>query len=150
MCRLELSGYMTDLLLRDTDCMAMASALEVRVPFVDKYVVRHALNINGDWKLRRGIPKPLLLDSLRGAIPDYVWNRRKMGFVFPFERWMRSALRKDVEEVLSSADMSNRVGLDPLATRAVWTQFLEGRVRWSKPWSLFVLLKWCERHNMAV
>src|SRR5690349_9614160 len=33
--RLELRGYMTNTLLRDTDAMSLAHSLEVRVPFVD-------------------------------------------------------------------------------------------------------------------
>ncbi|MGH7928436.1 MAG: asparagine synthetase B family protein, partial [Candidatus Binatia bacterium] len=39
--RYELGGYMANTLLRDTDQMSMAHALEVRVPFVDREIVNY-------------------------------------------------------------------------------------------------------------
>ena len=50
--RLELKGYMTNTLLRDTDAMSMAHSLEVRVPFVDTKLVDYVLSLPGEWKLR--------------------------------------------------------------------------------------------------
>jgi asparagine synthase (glutamine-hydrolysing) len=148
--RLEMSGYMTGLLLRDTDSMSMASSLEVRVPFVDKMVVRHALRLPGSWKVASSKPKVFLLESMRGAIPAYVWDRPKMGFVFPFDRWMRSSLRDQVETTLDNSQLAESVGLRPKAVLAVWNSFLKGFVKFSKPWSLFVLLRWCERHGVSI
>ena len=81
MSHLEMKGYMTNLLLRDTDFMSMASSIEVRVPFVDTVLIRHVLRLSGRWKTRGWLPKPLLLDALRGSIPEYVSHRPKMGFV---------------------------------------------------------------------
>ena len=49
--RFELSGYMANTLLRDTDQMSMAHALEVRVPFVDPEVVNFVLAFPGEWKI---------------------------------------------------------------------------------------------------
>jgi asparagine synthase (glutamine-hydrolysing) len=148
--RFELGGYMTDLLLRDTDFMSMASSLEVRVPFVDKMIVRHALGMPGRWKLAPSTPKPLLLDAMRGDVPGYVWNRRKMGFAFPLDRWMRFSLRGQIEETLNDTQLARAAGIMPEACVRVWRAFLDGSARWSKPWSLFVLLKWCERHQVSI
>ena len=41
--RLELTRYMRNQLLRDTDVMSMAWGVELRVPFLDSPVVRHAV-----------------------------------------------------------------------------------------------------------
>src|SRR6185437_16613294 len=63
--RLEMRGYMTNTLLRDTDAMSMAHSLELRVPFVDARVVEFVLSLPGEWKLREGSgPKPLLADVM--------------------------------------------------------------------------------------
>jgi hypothetical protein len=32
------------------------------------------------------------------------------------------------------------------STREVWTRFLSGSTSWSRPWSLFVLNRWCEQN----
>jgi len=28
----------------------------------------------------------------------------------------------------------------------VWNRFLAGKTSWSRPWSLFVLAKWCDQN----
>jgi asparagine synthase (glutamine-hydrolysing) len=150
MSRLEMTHYMTDLLLRDTDAMSMASALEVRVPFIDKVVVRHALRLPGAWKISAAKPKAFLLDSMRGAVPNYVWDRPKMGFVLPFDRWMRSRLRGELEATFAEPRLAQTVGLRSEGLLRVWRGYLNGQVRWSRPWSLFVLLRWCEHHSVTM
>jgi asparagine synthase (glutamine-hydrolysing) len=148
--QLELQEYMTNLLLRDTDCMAMANGLEVRVPLIDKELVRHVQRLPGKWKLARSVTKPLLRDGMRGSVPESVWNRRKMGFVLPFDRWLRSlSLGKQVGEVLREGRAAGQVGLRGTAVSGVWTSFLAGEMRWAKPWSLYVLLRWCEQHGVS-
>lgn len=147
---LEMKGYMTNLLLRDTDFMSMASSIEVRVPFVDTTLIRHVLRLSGRWKMRGWLPKPLLLDALRGNIPEYVSHRPKMGFVLPFDRWMRSRFRPQIEETFGNHALAESIGLRPQAVQEVWLGFLRRSVRWSHPWSLFVLLRWCERYGVSL
>ncbi len=148
--RMELDGYMTDLLLRDTDFMSMSKGLEVRVPFVDKEVERYVLGLPGSWKINSARPKGLLLDALGGAIPEYVWNRPKMGFTLPFDRWMKTSLRGQIEEVFGTDRLIEGIGLSPSAVRQVWDRFLQGGTYWSRPWSLFILLKWCGRYGVTL
>ena len=35
-------------------------------------------------------PKKLLIDSTKGWIPDEIIYRKKMGFVLPWESWMKN------------------------------------------------------------
>ncbi len=83
---LELTRYMRNQLLRDSDVMSMASGLELRVPFVDRSLVDALSSIPAAQRLQPG--KRLLLDALP-EIPDWVANRPKRGFVFPFEQWLQ-------------------------------------------------------------
>jgi asparagine synthase (glutamine-hydrolysing) len=148
----ELRGYMTNTLLRDTDFMSMAHSLEVRVPFVDVEVVRFALALPGAWKMDGGRPKPLLQDALGDLLPEEVRNRPKMGFTLPFEDWMRSQLRDEIDETFSDGEHLEAIGLRPEAVREVWQRFLLApqRVGWSRPWALFVLARWCSNHQVTV
>src|SRR5205814_6380741 len=86
--RLEMRGYMSNTLLRDTDAMSMAHSLEVRVPFVDTTVVDYVLSLPGEWKLTRQDqrPKPLLADALGDLLPREFLRRPKMGFTLPNEQ----------------------------------------------------------------
>jgi asparagine synthase (glutamine-hydrolysing) len=81
----ELTRYMRNQLLRDSDVMSMAHGLELRVPFVDKNLFENVSQIRPSTRLHRG--KKLLLDAVP-EIPEWVLNQPKKGFVLPFDRWL--------------------------------------------------------------
>ncbi|HEX6650993.1 MAG TPA: asparagine synthase-related protein, partial [Pyrinomonadaceae bacterium] len=150
---LELQGYMTNTLLRDTDAMSMARSLEVRVPFVDVKVIDYVLSLPGEWKLpaKHSAPKPLLTDAVADLLPRDFLARPKMGFTLPFEKWLRQNLRKQVSSVFEDSGLLSAAGLDSKAVRNVWNNFLQKprAVGWTRPWSLYVLAKWCELNRVS-
>ena len=82
---LELTRYMRNQLLRDSDVMSMAWSLELRVPFVDRKFVETMQRIPAAVRLARG--KKILLDAVP-EIPAWVRERPKQGFTFPFKDWI--------------------------------------------------------------
>jgi asparagine synthase (glutamine-hydrolysing) len=145
---LESRCYMLNTLLRDADCMSMSQGLEVRVPLIDHQLAKAVLALPGRWKLNSA-PKKLLVGALAGSLPEEILDRPKRGFTLPFEHWMRQELRSEIEPVLSP----NRIDAGPLAgvldggrVQQVWNDFLSGTISWSRPWSLYVLQRWCESH----
>jgi asparagine synthase (glutamine-hydrolysing) len=144
---LEARCYMLNTLLRDSDFMSMAHGLELRVPLIDHELARRVLALPGAWKLDAAMPKPLLVNALNGRLPDKIVHRPKRGFTLPFEHWLRDALRPLVEESLRKiGDGVLGTLIGESAARSVWHDFLEGRTSCSRPWSLYVLQCWCERH----
>ena len=158
---LESHFYMRNTLLRDSDFMSMAHGLELRVPFLDRDLVAACFQIPGKDKLRNGTPKPLLLDNLGIQLPNEIVHRPKRGFTLPFEHWLRGEMKPMVEKALSGgvalpsktsygrdANSANddHPLLNPNSVRDVWTRFLNGQTSWSRPWSLFVLSRWCEQN----
>jgi asparagine synthase (glutamine-hydrolysing) len=146
----ELQGYMANTLLRDTDHMSMAHGLEVRVPFVDLVVVSSVLKLPGEWKIEERRPKPLLLEAMTGLLPEEIWRRPKMGFTLPFDRWMHSVLEAQLQETLNLSDGLDLLGVSQEATREIWQMFREHptKERWSRPWALYVLKKWCDLNDV--
>jgi asparagine synthase (glutamine-hydrolysing) len=146
--RLELTSYMQNVLLRDADVMSMAAGLELRVPFLDHELVELVAPVPGHVKLQRGRQKPLLVDALGEMLPREVVERRKQGFTMPFEPWMRGPLRKGVDEMLRDRGRGGAVAshLDGREVEATWDAFESGAVHWSRPWALYVLKSWGERH----
>jgi asparagine synthase (glutamine-hydrolysing) len=143
---LESRCYMLNTLLRDADVMSMSQGLEVRVPLIDHQLAKEVLALPGKWKLS-GTPKKLLVGALAESLPDEIVRRPKRGFTLPFERWMRQELRSEIEPVINA----KRVNEGPLGgvldgnqVERVWRDFLDGAVSWSRPWSLYVLQRWCE------
>lgn len=153
--RLELQGYMANTLLRDTDAMSMAHSLEVRVPFVDVSVVNYALSLPGRWKLdqrHNGRPKPLLADAVADLLPRDFLMRRKMGFTLPFEKWMQGRMRAQILAVFEDGKELAASGLVADGVRDLWRRFLHAprAVGWTRPWSLFVLARWCHINRVAM
>lgn len=147
----ELTGYMRDTLLRDSDVFSMIHHLELRVPFVDRRVLEASLAIDDSLKLGQA-SKPLLIAALGELLPREVWDRPKQGFALPFAPWMRGELRQEVAAVLVSAERLERVGIDSRAARTLWEGFLGQRsgYSWSRPWSIYTLVRWAETLGAAV
>ncbi len=138
---LEMSSYMQNVLLRDTDQMSMANALEVRVPFLDHELVEYVLGLNDKLKYPH-TPKKLFVDAMGDLLPSEIVNRPKMGFSFPWQQWLKTDLRQFCEERIYS--LAKRFVFNEIEVIAVWKRFLndDKRITWSRVWHLVVLENW--------
>jgi asparagine synthase (glutamine-hydrolysing) len=143
----ELTGYMRNTLLRDSDVFSMAHGLELRVPLVDVDVARVAHQAAATLDPARGAIKPMLIEAVRDLLSPEMLNRPKKGFTLPFETWMRNELFKEVDSELNGAGAA-QVRLAQREVSAVWTAFRNRQpgMNWSRPWSLYTLMRWA-RHN---
>lgn len=143
----EISTYMQNILLRDSDNMSMAHALEVRVPFLDHKLVEFVLQVEDAFKLKSSA-KALLTESLGDLIPNEIIDRPKMGFVFPWEHWLRTELKEFAEENLKN--LANHQLFQEQSIMDIWKDFLNGKpgINWSRIWSLVVLSYWMRKHDV--
>ncbi|QQR85782.1 MAG: asparagine synthase (glutamine-hydrolyzing) [Flavobacteriales bacterium] len=144
---LEMCTYMQNVLLRDTDQMSMAHALEVRVPFLDHDLVSFVLGVGDAFKYPH-TPKQLLTESLGDLLPREIIDRPKMGFTLPWAQWMRGELKtfcSDRMTALAARDQFNSAGVTDL-----WQRFLanDPRVTWGRVWMLVVLEDWMQRNGV--
>ena len=124
-CSLESNLYMQNQLLKDSDYMSMWHGIEIRVPFLDKELIELAYQINSGIKSFKGQKKYLLIHAFGDKLPRAIWDRPKMGFTFPFQKWLEES-KKDV----SNSDKSySRIKYD------------HGEFTWSRYWAS-VMLKW--------
>lgn len=84
---LELKFYLQNQLLKDSDFMAMRHSIEIRVPFLDHVLVEYVSGLPAPLKLAGINPKQLLIDAVP-ELPGQIYNRPKMGFTFPFQKWL--------------------------------------------------------------
>lgn len=144
---LEIQTYMQNVLLRDTDQMSMANALEVRVPFLDYELVEFVLSLRDDIKYPH-TPKKLLVDAMGDLLPPEIVNRKKMGFTFPWQHWLKNDLKQFCEEriyLLAKRSLFNENEVIDL-----WKLFLNNdkRVPWSRIWYLVVLENWLTENKV--
>jgi asparagine synthase (glutamine-hydrolysing) len=143
--RLELKNYMAHTLLRDTDAMSMAHALEVRVPLIDHKLVEFVTTIPADLKLRGGQPKYLLTAALADVLPPAVVKRHKQGFEMPVAAWMRGSLRPALDDVFSTRSLERRGLFNVAEAQRVYQEFLHGVGPYMRVWSLATLELWLRK-----
>jgi asparagine synthase (glutamine-hydrolysing) len=143
----EISTYMQNVLLRDTDQMSMKHALEVRVPFLDYKLVEYVLGIPDKYKTGAR-PKQLLVDAMGDLLPPEIVNRSKMGFSFPWKKWMTNELRDFCSQRIET--LAARELMEPAAVRSLWKDFLKGdpAVPWIRVWILVVLENWIQQNDI--
>lgn len=117
----ELSLYMRNQLLKDSDVMSMAHGLELRVPFVDRVLFEKVSRIPASLRLRQG--KQMLLDAVP-EVPEWVANQPKRGFVFPFEKWLGAKWGEAFLESTAKIPFANPT--------------------WYQRWSVFMLTLWLQ------
>jgi len=120
----ELGLYMRNQLLKDSDVMSMSHGLELRVPLVDRALFEAVSRIPAATRLRAG--KRLLLEAVP-AVPDWVANAPKRGFLFPYQKWL-------------SAEWG-------AAFAGVTARIPDKRPTWYQRWSVFMLERWMERSH---
>jgi len=142
----ELLGYTQNVLLKDTDQFSMASALEVREPFFDYELVEYVLRIPDKIKFPK-YPKSLLVESIAPMLPDEIVHRKKMGFVFPWEKWMRNELKVFCRSSLGN--LAERGIVDGGKLMSKWDSFLNYRdgVLSSHLWHMVVLSAWLDNNG---
>ena len=137
----ELSTYTCNQLLRDTDIMSMAHSLEVRVPLLDHRLVEAVLRLSPGIKSIGSGLKPFLTKVMEEILPPTVLERkRKQGFTFPFELWLRGGLQKRMEASLN--DVGSESWLQADAVRGVWADYQRKKRHWAQVWSLALLAGW--------
>lgn len=119
---LELTRYMRNQLLRDSDVMSMAQGLELRVPFLDPVMAESLAGIPAAQRLQAG--KRLLIQAVP-EIPEWIVRQPKRGFLFPFEQWLGGEWR----ETFTAIDRAS-----PVPTQT-----------WYRKWALFVFEQWRAR-----
>jgi asparagine synthase (glutamine-hydrolysing) len=123
---LELTRYMRNQLLRDSDVMSMAWSLELRVPFVDRKFIETMERIPAALRLAGG--KKILLDAVP-EIPAWVRERPKQGFTFPFKDWVT----REWHDVFERIETESPV---PLKS-------------WYRRWCLFALDKFVQANGIS-
>ncbi|TBR59178.1 asparagine synthase (glutamine-hydrolyzing) [Mastigocladus laminosus UU774] len=116
---MEISHYMRNQLLRDSDVMSMVWGLELRVPLVDHTLLETIACIPSNLRLASG--KQLLIKAVP-EIPEWIVNRPKQGFFFPYERWMQAEWQDYFREINCPAN----IPLKP----------------WYRRWSIAILQHW--------
>jgi asparagine synthase (glutamine-hydrolysing) len=98
-------------MLTKVDLMSMANGLEVRVPFLDKDVVKFAFELPEESKINSEMKKRIVQDSFKDLLPPELYQRPKHGFEVPLLKWFRKELKDLITNDLLSEEFINQQGI---------------------------------------
>lgn len=144
--------FLGERLLRDSDSASMAPSLEMRLPLVDSRLLEAVNRIAPDQRYAAVRSKALLRRiGLRGLDPA-LFDRPKSGFELPYDRWLKQRLGDRIDATLRDDAGLRSVGLSARAVQSMWQAFRAGApgLYWSRVWALYVFVRWCQRHGLAL
>ncbi|HEV8601970.1 MAG TPA: asparagine synthase (glutamine-hydrolyzing) [Gaiellaceae bacterium] len=143
MTYLELKNRLAELLLMRVDKMTMASSVEARVPFLDHELVRFAIALPPEMKVRGRSGKYLLKRAVRGLLPPEIVNRPKQGFSAPVSEWFRGGLGERARNQIRASSLAERGLLDYDAIDRLWRSHRAGRGDWAfQLWNVYNVSAW--------
>ncbi|MFH8984966.1 asparagine synthase (glutamine-hydrolyzing) [Streptomyces varsoviensis] len=139
--------------LRRVDHLSMASAVEVRLPFCQRSVVRHAVRLPDRDRVHGGAVKRALYEAARGLLPGAVLAREKQPFTLPIADMLTPGWPLwDYARDLLAADRLRRSGqLSPGAVDRLFAHQAArpGNATALALWALLVHEIWRERFRGA-
>ena len=85
----DIRTWLVQDILVKADRMSMANSLELRVPFLDKEMLRVALRIPPQYRVNKETTKLALRGAALKQLPEKTAKMRKTGFLTPLNDWLR-------------------------------------------------------------
>jgi asparagine synthase (glutamine-hydrolysing) len=144
--RIDQRTYLPDAMMTKADRASMAAGLEVRVPLLDTRIVAYTSSLPEELKYRGGAGKYLLKRLLSRYVPPELFERPKMGFGVPLERWFRGELKGLLQDYLSPEHLKKEGLFDHGLVKEKMKEHLSRRVNHHyRLWALLMWEMWRER-----
>jgi asparagine synthase (glutamine-hydrolysing) len=124
---------MKNQLLKDADCMSMWHGLEIRMPFLDKEWMLMSSVIDSPLKFRN-MPKYLLIKAFMQELPQEIWDRKKQGFSFPFDDWLK---QNEYTQPVTTEE------------QRLYKLFQRKQINWSRYWCALLMNRFSQKIAVA-
>ena len=85
----DIRTWLVQDILVKADRMSMANSLELRVPFLDREMLKIALQIPSKYRVNKETTKVALRGAAAKELPPQTAAMRKTGFLTPLNDWLR-------------------------------------------------------------
>lgn len=135
-------------MLVKVDRASMANSLEVRSPFLDHDFLSWAGTLPSSYKLTSGTGKRVLKKALETRVDKNILYRSKQGFAPPIANWLRTLLRPNLEQAISSSLLSDSGFFSVEALKKISNEHLsKERDHSAVLWSVLVFDRFLRREN---
>ncbi len=136
-------------MLYKVDSMSMAHALEVRTPFLDHHLVKHAFKLPVMFKVNHTTKKKILQDTYRDQLPSEVFLRKKKGFEVPLLEWFNGPMKSSFLDVAADTefirdqDLFNQDAINDLRLKLFSNKPGDAP---ASAWAFIVFQSWYKKH----
>lgn len=142
---LDLNLWLPGDILLKADKMSMASSLELRVPFLDKVVMKQAEEIPARFKINEKNTKFVLREASHKTLPDEWANRTKKGFPVPIRYWLKEEKYYNIVKEYFEADFASEFFRKD-AIMKLLDDHKNGKAQnQRKIWTVFTFLVWYKK-----
>ncbi|MBQ8208293.1 MAG: asparagine synthase (glutamine-hydrolyzing) [Clostridia bacterium] len=142
---LDLNLWLPGDILLKADKMSMSSSLELRVPFLDKVVMKQAQEIPSRFKINEKNTKYVLREASHKTLPDEWANRTKKGFPVPIRYWLREEKYYNIVKEYFTADYASEF-FECDAIMKLLDDHKAGKAQnQRKIWTVFTFLVWYKK-----
>jgi asparagine synthase (glutamine-hydrolysing) len=138
----DIKTWLTDDILTKVDRASMACSLEARVPYLAPDLAEFLMRLPPKMKLNGLNRKYILKRAAQNDLPAKIINRKKRGFNAPVSIWMKSSLKKDIDDLFQH-NKSDILDLRNPVLQNIWREHFAGFVDHGyKLWALLSLILW--------
>ena len=139
---LDLNLWLPGDILLKADKMSMAHSLELRVPYLDKVVMREAEELPAGYKIDGHDTKAVLRTAANKTLPDAWAHRPKKGFPVPIRQWFMEDKYYGYAKEAFTSDAAAEY-FDQTALIKLLDDHRSGAVRnQRKIWTAYTFLTW--------
>ena len=140
---MDIEGVLEGDMFPKMDRACMHNSIENRAPFLDRRIVRTALNLSDNLKINGKNKKYILKEAFKHLLPPQTIKFRKSGFGVPVDFWLRNELRGEMERFLAK-DFIEKQGLfNYNYITKIFEEHSKGKNNHKgELWNFFVFQKW--------
>lgn len=142
---LDLNLWLPGDILLKADKMSMASSLELRVPFLDKLVMKQAESLPHEYKINGKNTKYIFRKAANKTLPDEWADRKKMGFPVPIRRWLREEKYYNIVKDCITSEYAAEFFDTRLLLSLLDEHYAEKADNGRKIWTVYTFLVWYKR-----
>jgi len=143
---LDLHLWLVDDILLKADKMSMAHSIELRVPFLDREVMKTAAKIPVKYRVNEIDTKYAFRLAAGRALPKESANRKKIGFPVPIRHWIKE--EKYYEKIRSYFESPQAAQFfNQQEIMALLNDHYQGKTNNArKVWTIFMFLIWHKKY----
>jgi asparagine synthase (glutamine-hydrolysing) len=143
----DLRTYLEGDILYKVDRASMANSLEVRVPLLNREVVKFSNDLPFELKMNRLTGKFIFKKAMRGRLPREIIHRPKKGFNMPVAYWLTNDLKALMLDLLSESFINQQGLFNSVYVQQLIKDHLEHRKDNRKPlWTLLMFQMWYRQY----